>query len=441
MPHPFARRTLDIAEEGRQALADRARRGRARGPGTPAPHPAGRPRRTDAARRAARPRPRTGLRRLDRPEARPRARPRPQRRHPRPVRRHGRGAARRLSHRHARGDGAALPLHVAPARLVRHAQLRPARSRQAAERAGRRRRDLAGRRALRSSRASAASTAGRRCARRSPTCRAARRTSPRSRSRRPLRASRGHRARRRHRRSISAACATSPTPTSSRSGAWRGSNASTSSGTSITDAGRRAPARLRRAARGEPRRGRPPATARCVRSPASRTCTRSAAATASPTTASRCCTSGRCSRRGRAARSTSRCWTTTPSPNLLWLRGPFTDRGLEHLRGLDGLFALNLDDAPAGAHRRVPRPAADLPRLASLAVRRQGRLDAGHRAAAGAALPHRPGHHRQRRRLGRAGPLAHHRADLGPALPRPAAARDSSRWPRCRRCAGCPSAA
>ena len=28
MPHPFARRTLDIAEEGRQALADAARRGR-----------------------------------------------------------------------------------------------------------------------------------------------------------------------------------------------------------------------------------------------------------------------------------------------------------------------------------------------------------------------------------------------------------------------------
>ena len=58
----------------------------------------------------------------------------------------------------------------------------------------------------------------------------------------------------------------------------------------------------------------------------------------------------------------------TPSPNLLWLRGPFTDRGLEHLRGLDGLFALNLDDARLALTAACLDPLRTLPRLASLAV-------------------------------------------------------------------------
>jgi hypothetical protein len=58
----------------------------------------------------------------------------------------------------------------------------------------------------------------------------------------------------------------------------------------------------------------------------------------------------------------------TPSPNLLWLRGPFTDRGLEHLRGLDGLFALNLDDARLALTAACLGALRDLPRLASLAV-------------------------------------------------------------------------
>jgi len=58
----------------------------------------------------------------------------------------------------------------------------------------------------------------------------------------------------------------------------------------------------------------------------------------------------------------------TPSPNLLWLRGPFTDRGLEHLRGLDGLFALNLDDARLALTAACLTPLRALPRLASLAV-------------------------------------------------------------------------
>ena len=33
------------------------------------------------------------------------------------------------------------------------------------------------------------------------------------------------------------------------------------------------------------------------------------------------------------------------APNQLALRGKFTDRGMQHLRGLDGLFGLNIDDS------------------------------------------------------------------------------------------------
>jgi hypothetical protein len=58
----------------------------------------------------------------------------------------------------------------------------------------------------------------------------------------------------------------------------------------------------------------------------------------------------------------------TPSPNLLWLRGPFTDRGLDRLRGLDGLFALNLDDARLALTAACLDSLRALPRLASLAV-------------------------------------------------------------------------
>jgi hypothetical protein len=58
----------------------------------------------------------------------------------------------------------------------------------------------------------------------------------------------------------------------------------------------------------------------------------------------------------------------TPSPNLLWLRGPFTDRGLENLRGLDGLFALNVDDARLALTAACLDSLNALPRLASLAV-------------------------------------------------------------------------
>src|SRR4029453_4907304 len=106
----------------------------------------------------------------------------------------------------------------------------------------------------------------------------------------------------------------------------------------------------------------------CGRSPASGTCTRSAAATASRTRGSRCCTNGRFSSPGRAARRHAALWAAPSSPSLLWVRGPFTDRGLEHLRGLDGVFALSLDDARLALTAACLGPLRTLPRLASLAV-------------------------------------------------------------------------
>ncbi|HSQ29895.1 MAG TPA: hypothetical protein VLN49_08605 [Gemmatimonadaceae bacterium] len=47
-------------------------------------------------------------------------------------------------------------------------------------------------------------------------------------------------------------------------------------------------------------------------------------------------------------------------PNLLGLRGTFTDRGMSHLAGLDGLFGLNIDD------RNLPVTAAGLAPLVTL---------------------------------------------------------------------------
>ncbi len=55
-------------------------------------------------------------------------------------------------------------------------------------------------------------------------------------------------------------------------------------------------------------------------------------------------------------------------PNLLHLRGSFTDRGLAHLAGLDGLSALDLDDAVLAITPACLAPLATLPRLATLAV-------------------------------------------------------------------------
>jgi Leucine rich repeat len=55
-------------------------------------------------------------------------------------------------------------------------------------------------------------------------------------------------------------------------------------------------------------------------------------------------------------------------PNHLSLRGPFTDRGMHHLRGLDGLFSLNVDDARLGITAAGLEPLVSLPHLGALGV-------------------------------------------------------------------------
>ena len=55
-------------------------------------------------------------------------------------------------------------------------------------------------------------------------------------------------------------------------------------------------------------------------------------------------------------------------PNYLMLRGPFTDRGLRQLRGLDGLFALNLDARELRITSAGMAPLVTLPNLGWLAV-------------------------------------------------------------------------
>jgi Leucine-rich repeat (LRR) protein len=57
-----------------------------------------------------------------------------------------------------------------------------------------------------------------------------------------------------------------------------------------------------------------------------------------------------------------------PSPNKLSLRGPFTDRGMQHFRGLNGLFALNVDASELQITAAALDPLATLPRLGWLAV-------------------------------------------------------------------------
>lgn len=51
------------------------------------------------------------------------------------------------------------------------------------------------------------------------------------------------------------------------------------------------------------------------------------------------------------------------APNHLMLRGVFTDRGLEHLKGLDGLFGLNLDAAELNVTAAGLAPIVTLPNL------------------------------------------------------------------------------
>jgi hypothetical protein len=56
------------------------------------------------------------------------------------------------------------------------------------------------------------------------------------------------------------------------------------------------------------------------------------------------------------------------SPNRLLLRGTFGDAGMARLRGLDGLFALNVDDAALALSAEAMRPIVELPNLGHLAV-------------------------------------------------------------------------
>ena len=55
-------------------------------------------------------------------------------------------------------------------------------------------------------------------------------------------------------------------------------------------------------------------------------------------------------------------------PNYLLLRGTFTDRGMRDLVGLDGLFALNIDDRSLGITSAGLMPLVSLPNLGWLAV-------------------------------------------------------------------------
>ena len=55
-------------------------------------------------------------------------------------------------------------------------------------------------------------------------------------------------------------------------------------------------------------------------------------------------------------------------PNYLLLRGTFGDKGLRHLRGLDGLFGLNVDDARLAITAEALEPLTELPHLGRLAV-------------------------------------------------------------------------
>jgi Leucine Rich Repeat (LRR) protein len=55
-------------------------------------------------------------------------------------------------------------------------------------------------------------------------------------------------------------------------------------------------------------------------------------------------------------------------PNHLTIRGPFTDRGMQHMRGLDGLAGLNIDDSNLGISAAALVPLVSLPNLTWLGV-------------------------------------------------------------------------
>ena len=58
--------------------------------------------------------------------------------------------------------------------------------------------------------------------------------------------------------------------------------------------------------------------------------------------------------------------TQEREPNRLTLRGKFTDRGVAQLKGLDGLFALDLDASELNISGHALAPLVDLPNLGSL---------------------------------------------------------------------------
>lgn len=59
--------------------------------------------------------------------------------------------------------------------------------------------------------------------------------------------------------------------------------------------------------------------------------------------------------------------SNSDGPNELMLRGAITDRGMDALRGLEGLFGLNLDDSALAITGNGLIPLLDLPRLGRLA--------------------------------------------------------------------------
>jgi Leucine-rich repeat (LRR) protein len=63
-----------------------------------------------------------------------------------------------------------------------------------------------------------------------------------------------------------------------------------------------------------------------------------------------------------------RLFTESGEPNRLGLRGPFTDRGMEHLSALEGLYDLNLDDSRLAITAAGMKPLVSLPHLERLSV-------------------------------------------------------------------------
>jgi hypothetical protein len=55
-------------------------------------------------------------------------------------------------------------------------------------------------------------------------------------------------------------------------------------------------------------------------------------------------------------------------PNRLSLRGSFTDRGMQHMRGLDGLFSLDIDNSHLAITAAGLEPLISLPHLGALGV-------------------------------------------------------------------------